>query len=769
MIVKLIGNEIKQNKLYSLMTVFFMAASAMLTALTVLLFANLAGAVGSLMDKAQVPDYMQMHAGELDEEVIARFADNHEEIEKWQICPFLNLDNSRITLGGHTLADSTQDNGLAVQGEQFDYLLDMENKLPQVRPGEVYVPVCYRARYGLSVGDSMVVEIGAGPGDSMEFKEKRREFVIAGFLRDAQMNSMMASSKRFLVNAADYESIKQQDCGIRGNSQEEYLIEFLLEEGTDTNVFGRAAAEAELPANGPAITKPLIRMMNVLSDGTMIFVIFLVSIMILLISLLCIRFMLLLQMEQDKREVGMLKALGVGKIQILRIYFAKYLLFALSGAGIGILAPFVVKRPMERQIQELYGVPDRGFLAGVLALMGVLFTEGILLIFVRVLLKKMDKMPVLKALSGTQEAKTGRGQYVMIGFVAAACVFLVLVPQNLSSTMSAPEFVTYMGIGDGEIRMDVRQTGDIDRTTAQIADALEKDEQVEKYTVLRTKTCTAVSPDQKTVNLTVETGSHWIFPVSYLEGGPPEGEKEIAISSMNAVELGISVGEDLRLFTGGKETDYRVCGIYSDITNGGKTAKAFHIDGEEPVLWSVLYVSLKGSGQMEAARKEQWMAGYRQMGADVIAIGDYVKDTYSQTLAQLRLASVAALGIAVSVTALVVVLFMRLIVEQNRDSISLHKALGFTSKNMKRIYFIKGMCPAIVGIAAGLFMGNFWGEGLCAMVLKSFGVDGFRFVTDGKKAAAAFFLLMITAAAAVWTGIREIKRVRACECCMGRD
>ena len=154
MIVKLIGNEIKQNKLYSLMTVFFMAASAMLTALTVLLFANLAGAVGSLMDKAQVPDYMQMHAGELDEEVIARFADNHEEIEKWQICPFLNLDNSRITLGGHTLADSTQDNGLAVQGEQFDYLLDMENKLPQVRPGEVYVPVCYRARYGLSVGDA---------------------------------------------------------------------------------------------------------------------------------------------------------------------------------------------------------------------------------------------------------------------------------------------------------------------------------------------------------------------------------------------------------------------------------------------------------------------------------------------------------------------------------------------------------------------------------------------------------------------------------------
>ena len=286
---KLIWNDIGQNKLLSFVTLVFMTITAMLLALTVLLSVNLLGAIDDLMAKAQTPDFLQMHAGEIDREEISQFAGKHDEIKEWQVCRFLNLENSSVSLGGKSLADSTQDNGLCVQGDQFDYLLDMENKRHEVAKGEVYVPAGYRALYDLSVGDFL--QIGSC------------ELRIAGFIRDSQMNSMMASSKRFLVNEADYERIKEQ-------GEEEYLIEFLLREEADTGVFGTAYAEAGLPANGPTVTKPLIRMMNALSDGMMILVIFLVSIVVLLISLLCIRFVLALRMEKDMREVGMLKALG---------------------------------------------------------------------------------------------------------------------------------------------------------------------------------------------------------------------------------------------------------------------------------------------------------------------------------------------------------------------------------------------------------------------------------------------------------------------------
>lgn len=776
MLKRLIGNDIRQNKLMSWGTLLFMAVSAMLLALTVLLFSSLTGAINGLMDKAEVPDYMQMHGGTVDEREIARFAESYamassgdsagswEEkrgIREWQICGFLNLDNSRVRLGGQSLADSTQDNGLCVQGERFDYLLDMENKRPEVFPGEVYVPVCYRDRYQLKVGDSM--EIGS------------QGLTIAGFLRDAQMNSMMASSKRFLVNQADYERLRKE-------GEEEYLIEFLLCEGGDVGSLSAAYAEAGLPANGPAITRPLIRMINTLSDGTVIFVLLLLSFVVLLISLLCIRFMLLLQMERDRKEVGMLKALGVGKREIGQLYFAKYLLFSGCGGLAGLLAALLLKRPLARQLKELYGADSGGLLSLALAVLAVLLTEGIILSSVRRSLKRTERLSALEALfsSKASGSQTGRGRsdtgpYFRIGLVAAACTLLVLVPQNLYSTMSAPEFVTYMGIGDSEIRMDVRQSESIDQVTTGIAEALSQDTRVERYAVLRTIACPAVLADGEMVSLSVETGDHGIFPVSCQKGVLPQKEGEIALSVMNSRELGVTVGDSLWLVPDGRAVEYRVCGIYSDITNGGKTAKACHAGEGMPAMWSVFYVSLEKSGMFSEGRgyereKEEWMEQYRQLGAGVVELADYVKETYGQTLEQLWLVSRVVMAVSMLVIFLVVLLFMRMIVEKNRYGISLHKALGFTDFSVKKSYFGKGLLPVAGGIWAGFLAGNLFGEKLCGWILEAFGAYSFRFVISwGRVLALIPAVLLGPAVLAVSAGIGEIRRIGASECCRGRE
>ncbi|MDO4482737.1 MAG: FtsX-like permease family protein [Bacillota bacterium] len=174
------------------------------------------------------------------------------------------------------------------------------------------------------------------------------EFTAAGFLRDSQMNAMMASSKRFLVSEEDYELLKD-------SVSEEYLIEFLLKEGTDTNEFSLSYTEAGLPANGPAITKPLIKMMNALSYGIMIMVILLASAVLLLISMLCIRFTLMTQLECDRKEIGMMKAVGLPKKEIRSLYFTKYFTLSVLGAALGLGLAFVLRGILSYQMQELYG------------------------------------------------------------------------------------------------------------------------------------------------------------------------------------------------------------------------------------------------------------------------------------------------------------------------------------------------------------------------------------------------------------------------------
>ena len=103
------------------------AISVALISLTTMLFMNLTGAIDHLMEVARTPDYLQMHTGELDIEELERFAMEKSEVADYQVLRFLNLDNSILTLGDQSLLDSTQDNGICVQGDRFDYMVDLNN------------------------------------------------------------------------------------------------------------------------------------------------------------------------------------------------------------------------------------------------------------------------------------------------------------------------------------------------------------------------------------------------------------------------------------------------------------------------------------------------------------------------------------------------------------------------------------------------------------------------------------------------------------------
>lgn len=744
MLGRLIWNDVRRNKLVSFATLFFMTIAAALLALAAMLFACLLGAIDELMDEAQVPDVIQMHAGSVDEDELAAFVETHPEIEQWQVARFLNLDNGRLALDGQSLRDSTQDNGLSTQGESFDFLLGMDGGHPDVLPGEVHVPVAYRDMYDLAVGDSMTFD-----GQTL---------TIAGFIRDAQMNSMMASSKRFLVSEEDY-------VRLAGRGEEELIIEFALRDGADANALQTDYAALGLPSNGPSITRPLVRVMNALSDGMMIFVILLVGVITALISLLCIRFILSLQMERDRRELGLLKALGISARDIRRIFFSKYLVFSACGAALGLALAALLHVPLAEQLEDLYGANAWSWQALAASLVAVLLAEGVILSSMLLFMRKQGRITALEALFQPASPRRGAGRYALIGFVTAACAMLLLVPQSLSNTIASPQFVTYMGIGDADMRLDVRQSADLQGATARIARALEHDEQVEAFTVLQTSSHAAVLPNGDATRLAVETGDHTVFPVSYVAGQAPDAPREIALSSLNAEELGVAIGDELLLFVDGTEIPYDVCGIYSDITNGGKTAKALVVEGGVPVIWSVVYATL-ANGADEAA----WAERYRQMGADVTDIADYVQATYAQTLAQLRLAAWLAAAIAALVIAVVLGLFLRLIIEQDRHAVSLRKALGLTNAKLKRLYLLNGLVPVLAGTALGLFFGIVAGEAACGTALQSFGAEGFRFAIDwGQVSLGLALCVLAPAVLAMATSVASIEGIKAFECCRGRE
>ena len=507
----------------------------------------------------------------------------------------------------------------------------------------------------------------------------------------------------------------------------------------------------------------------------MILVILLVSVVLLLISMLCIRFTLLTQLEADRREIGMLKAIGIPKGDIRKLYSLKFLALSGLGAVCGLLLALLLKGPISAQMRELYGASEDGWMGFIVAFLGVALTEGILLRSVRRTLKSTEKLSAVEALTGqhgeNNKSRLLSPQYLMVALVITLGIFLMILPQNLLSTISSPQFVTYMGIGEGEIRLDIRQTEDIAGKTEQVEKLLAEEEQVSRFAVLRTLSCRAVLPDGSDAALQVEQGDHTIFPVAYTKGAVPNEENEIALSWLCAEELGFDLGDTLLLLVGETPQEYTVCGIYPDITNGGKTAKAASLPGEGPLMWSVCYVSLK-----EGVQKEQWLSACTQVlsesgiNAKAVDIQEYVTDTYGQTIQEIRMAARVAVLAAALVMFVVVVLFTRLLVAKDRQDISLRKALGFTGGDIKRLYFLGYLPVLLAGLLAGILFGNLLGEKLAGMLLKTLGATGFRFLIDYKIICGCILAVTaITVFCAILLGLSEVKHIRAYECCMGKE
>lgn len=765
MYYKVIRNDIKKSRVITLTTMVFVAAAAMLVSLAAILIVNLIGSIDTLMTQAKTPHFMQMHSGEIDTARLEAFAEQNRNVEDFQVLEFLNIDSSRIVIGGRSLAGSVQDNGFSSQSDKFDYLLDLDGNVISCSEGELYAPICYMNDGTASIGDKAVI---CG-----------KEFTVSGFLRDSQMNSLLASSKRFLISKNDYAEIKRF-------GSKEYLIEFRLKDLSGLTAFETAYTASGFEANGPTITYPLFKTLNAISDGLMIAVILLVSVLVVAIAFMCIRFTLFAKIEEDYREIGVMKAIGLRIADIKKLYLVKYAVVAAAGCILGFGLSFVFRGVLLENIRLYMGESENPSLALLFGIIGVLFVFLAIVAYVSGVLRRFRKISAAEAIRyGTSQGKASGARSLclsknrmldanvflgikdvlarkrlygtMLG-VLVLSAFIIIVPQNLYNTISSNDFITYMGIGKCDIRIDIQQPDNISEKAEEIAKVIEKDSSISKYAVLTTKTFNAEAADGTEERIKVELGDHSVFPVSYSSGRAPAGDDEIALSVLNAGELGRKVGDPMTLVIEGKEKKLTVCGVYSDITNGGKTAKAVFSDNSADIMWCVVCAELSDKALTGTKTTE-----YKEMFdyAKTSDINEYIIQTFGSTISSIGKASCASIAIALVITVLVTLLFMKMLVTKDRYNIAVMKAFGFKSSNISKQYVSRSIFVLVIGITLATLLANTLGEVLAGAVISSFGAASFRFVVNPLSAYLICPLMMVCAVLAATilgtSGIGKIK------------
>ena len=768
---KIIKNDIRKNKLITAAITAFILAAALLIALAASLTVNLFGAIDNMLLSAKSLHFMQMHTGGVDMEQLQSFADANESVEEYQVLKFLNIEGADIVIGDDSLAGSIQDNGLCVQGEKFDFLLNLNGEVIHPADGEIYIPIYYMQEGKIALGDTVTIH-----GIS---------FTVTGFLRDSVMNAALVSSKRFLVSKADFERV-------RAFGQLENLIEFRLAEDVSFPAFEADYLSAGLPANGPpAITYAQVKMINSITDGIMIAVLVLISILVIIVAFLCIRFTLMARIEEDYKEIGVLKAIGMRVSQIKKLYLAKYGAIAGVACALGFLASLPLQTLFLQNIRLYMGESDSQLPGLLCGLLGVTVIYGVIMLYVNSVLRRFRKISAAQAVrfgASREKSKSARilrlsnnrlfsrniflgikdvlsrnKLYVTMLMVLVISSFIMIVPQNISSTISADSFITYMGMGICDVNIGVMRTQveDVEGKAAEVADVLEKDKNVEKYALFTGMMLDRKADDATMEKLRVAFGDFTAFPITYTKGRAPQSDSELALSVLNAEDLEKNIGDEIILVVDGTEKHLTVCGIYSDVTNGGRTAQAIFDTNNGDVLSVGIAVAFRDRQSIGAA-----ITQYREQFpfAKVTGINESIGQMLGSMRDAIKMASVVAILVTALLTLLVTVLFMKMLVAKDCYPIAILKSLGFTSTDIRRQYLTRSATVLVLGVIIGTILANTLGELVGVAIVSSFGATTFHFeVNPWFDYLVSPLLIAVSVVAATMLGVAGIRALKISE------
>jgi putative ABC transport system permease protein len=494
-----------------------------------------------------------------------------------------------------------------------------------------------------------------------------------------------------------------------------------------------------------------------MSDMVVALVIIFISILLIVIASLCIKLTFLATIDEDIREIGVMKAMGISKKDIKKVYLNKYRVISVAAGFIGYLLSFAAVNLLNGNIRLYISSDLSGSLKYILSLIAPLLVYFMIVMYCKQVLKRLDKISAVEALrSDIMERGKNRKYsfpllknkflstniymglrdvwkrfklYKLLFVIFIVCTFIVILPVNIYNTLNSPEFSTYMGIGKHDMRIDLRRTDNITEDFIKLQEELKNDNDMDKFAPYITSSYQVKNEEGSWNNINIEIGDFSIFPLKFLEGRASEGEGEISLSLANAAKDGLNkkVGDEVTVKVGGEEKTLTVTGIYQDITNGGKTAKAHTSLGvnEEAVLWYIVSMDL-AEGVDIRDKMDYYQNAYST--AQVNDIKEYTQQTLGNIIEQMGTVVIGGISIAIIIAVLITALFLRMLLSKDMSQIAIMRSVGLTLKQISHQYMAGTLIVLILGINLGVLAANFLGEFLVSMAMSSMGAAKIEFV-----------------------------------------
>ena len=790
MIITMLKNDLKRKKSINGILFLFIILASMLMAGSVNVLYTTSTAISRMMDIANVPTFsLFAYDNQKSNEQIEEWAENSDKVSTYHKESMLLVTSDAFYKDGEQIVAKDEVTSVLVSGipESQSLVFDASDQPLTLAPGEIAIPIAFHKTYDINIGDTLSIFIDG----------EEKLFTVAVYEKDIVFGSDTIM-KRFILSDSDFAAYMSQD------SVDLIKLNYWAVNAADNVSYRSISGEFGNKAINTLfyLGKGDIDTSYMVSKLIAI-VMMIVSSCLILISFLILRFTIVLTVQEDYREIGVMKAIGIRSKAIRRLYLAKYLAISAVGGAIGFGLSFLYARLMLQNSSEMFIQETQGR-STLLALASSVLVVGLSILFCALCTRKINKVSVMEAIHrGNTGERFSRSHKVSLfrrplmnasdflsisdlvnGFKKFAILtvtfilgtVLIVVPLNIINTLKDSDaMMDLFGMPPFDISvmnntiLSLSTEGDEEAVEKEI-DNIEADFASEGYPasfhleIAKTANLYTDNPNDS-INMNAWQGINYSTDMYlYVDGTGPKSENEIAISTKLAEYFDVTIGDTVTCNLQEETRTFIVTGLFQSMSNLGT---AVRLPKEYPLTLEnfsslTIYGEFTDEDTDVTKAKEDLLKAFPDcfISSREDVYNNYLGSTVKSIDSMKNLVVAVVLGIIFLITSLIV----RMLIARETHEIAILKSIGFRKSQIRRWQIGRIVMVLLLAIITGTIIAGTIGSRLVAGVFAMMGPTYVPLIIVPLQVYLLYpALLLVSTILAVVLSIGHIRKTQICE------
>ncbi len=722
----ILKRDLKRKKTMNVILLIFVMLSAMFMASSVNNILAVTTGLDSYFEKADMADYYVL-ALDGDGEKFTEDLDNLDSVSDYRREDTLFTSGENIEINGELITNLDRAVlFMSVDDAKINYFSQDNETITEVESGKAYVSGTFADDQNIEIGDKFTLVVG----------DAKKEFEYMGRAKDALLGSDFMGNSRFILNDKDYEYLCTDEHATyyRGGA---YYIDT-----TDTDeieaLIGEQSGVLFLGSDSTIRTSYIMSMITAA-------LLLIVGLFLIIISFVVLKHTIGFTIEEEFREIGVMKAIGMKNGSIRALYLTKYFAITVIGSLIGFAASMPFSSMMLSAVStSMYIESENSVLVALLCSLAVVV---ITLLFCYRSTKKIKKLSPIDAVRNGQTGERFRKKslmhlsksklnstaflsmndiastpkkYSIVTIIFTMLMLLIMILANTANTLNSDKLLFLLGATESDvyitltedarkaIRPGVDSQASIEESINNIEKTLADNDMPGTVHVESMYNITVSSDDVKSGVLFQYCPDTKATDYTYSEGVAPESSNEVAVSYLIAEKLNVGVGDTITLHINSEEKECTVTALFQTFQQLGSVCRLHEdFDVSELELASVFAFQVDFDDEVDEAERDRRIEKLKDIyeTENIHNCADFVNEC---TGAADPIASIKdmVLIITLLIVVLIAVLMERSFISAEKAEIALMKAIGFSNKSIIWHHTLRFAIVAVVAsvLAAALCM-----------------------------------------------------------------